>query len=104
MGAVHRQRAVAEAQSVHGFGQARGELVSDRSHPQASPLADASSEVDPGPRGQIHGCGRGEGEAQPLVDRGADVAGLSADAGPWQQNGVGAVLGAEGFAQRPGAG
>ncbi|MFF7705303.1 hypothetical protein [Streptomyces lydicus] len=62
VGAVHRQRAVVEVQRVRDLGQAHGELVADRAHPQAGAPPGIAGEVDPGLRGQVYGRGRGEGQ------------------------------------------
>ncbi|MFD7054859.1 DUF6431 domain-containing protein [Streptomyces mirabilis] len=95
LAAVDGQFAVVEVQAVHGLRQAHRELVADGAHSQASATAaDLAGELDPDQGGVVDGCGRGEGQAQPLVDCRAEGAGLGADAGRGEQKVVGTVLGA----------
>ena len=102
---VDREVPVIEVEAPHCLGQAHRELVADGAHPQTrTAAADSAGEVDPDQGGVVDGRGRGEGQAQPLVDRRADGAGLGADTGRREQNMVGAVLGAVAVAQRPRAG
>ncbi|WP_405467611.1 hypothetical protein [Streptomyces canus] len=78
---VDRQVPVAEVQVAHRLGQAHRELVADRAHPKArAAAADPARQLDPDQGGVVDGRGRGEGQAQPLVDRRTDGAGLGAHA------------------------
>lgn len=105
LASIEGQFAVGEVQTVHRLGEAHRELVADRAHPQPCPAAaDPAREVDSLQGGVVDGRGRGEGQAQPLVDRRADGSGLGADAGWREQDVIGAVLSAVAVAQRPWAG
>ncbi|MGA5098344.1 hypothetical protein ACPCAC_13415 [Streptomyces lavendulocolor] len=82
LGAVDGQVAVVEVKALDGLGQAYGELTADRAHPQAHAVtAEPAGVLDTDEGGVADGRGRDGGQAQALVDRRADGAGLSADAG-----------------------
>jgi hypothetical protein len=98
VGAVHRCGPVVEIEPVRGLGQTRGQVSADRVHARARSAAGACGEADADVGGEVDGCGCGEGQAQPLVDGGADSAGFGSDAGWRQQEVLGCVLGAEVFA------
>jgi hypothetical protein len=105
LAAVDREVPVVEVEAPHRLGQAHRELVADGAHPQARPAAaDRAGALDSDQGGVVDRRGRGEGQAQPLVDRRADGASLGGDAGRREQDVFGAVLGAVAVAQRLRAG
>ncbi|MFF3265344.1 hypothetical protein ACFYWO_40060, partial [Streptomyces sp. NPDC002932] len=99
---VDRLVPVVEVQAAHRLGQAHRELVSGGAHPKArAAAADPARQVDPDQGGVVDGRGRGKCQAQPLVDRCTDGAGLGADAWRRDQDVMGAVLSAVAVTQRP---
>ncbi|WP_159392217.1 hypothetical protein [Streptomyces stelliscabiei] len=108
VGPVHGQLTVVELQAKDGLLQARGEFLAHFPHPPARigvvRVIGGGGEHDAGTRDLVDGLGSGERQAQPVVDRGADVPGLGADTGARQQDLGALVPGAKALAQQVGAG
>ncbi|WP_187281716.1 hypothetical protein [Streptomyces sp. gb1(2016)] len=82
---VDRLVPVVEVQAAHCLGQSHREFASGGPHPKAgSAAADPAGQIDTDQGGVVDGRGCGEGQAQPLVDRRTDGAGLGADA--WRRS------------------
>ncbi|MFD0056946.1 hypothetical protein ACFVHR_24845 [Streptomyces sp. NPDC127168] len=95
---VDWQVSVVELQAQHGLLEPVGEFLAHGAHDLTGVVrAEVEHAED---RDRVDGLDDGEGQAQPVVDRGADGAGLRADARAGQQELVVVVPGAVVLAQQ----